>query len=65
MAMDFDEVVQGRRSIRGFADKPVPQGVIREVIELAMRAPSSFNNQCWNFHVVTGEPLDAIRRGNT
>ncbi len=30
-----------------------------------MRAPSSFNNQCWNFSVVTGEPLDAIRHGNT
>src|SRR3546814_3493329 len=30
-----------------------------------MRAPSSFNNQCWNFSVVTGEPLAAIRQGNT
>lgn len=64
-APGFDEVITGRRSIRGFRDEPVPRELIREVIELAMRAPSSFNNQCWNFTVVTGEPLDAIRRGNT
>ena len=36
-----------------------------EVIEVAMRAPSSFNNQCWNFSVVTGDALAAIRQGNT
>ena len=28
-----------------------------------MRAPSSMNSQPWNFYVVTGEPLDRIRRG--
>ena len=63
--MTYDEVVAGRRSIRGFLDKPVPRAVVEEVLELAMRAPSSFNNQCWNFTVVTGDPLDAIRKGNT
>lgn len=63
--MTYDEVVRGRRSIRGFLDRPVPRAVIEEIIELAMRAPSSFNNQCWNFTVVTGKPLDAIRAGNT
>jgi nitroreductase len=39
--------------------------VIREVIEIAMRAPSSLNTQPWNFYVVAGEPLDRIRAGNT
>lgn len=62
---EYDDVVRGRRSIRGFLDKPVPRELIAEVLELATRAPSSFNNQCWNFTVVTGEPLDAIRKGNT
>lgn len=61
----YADVVLGRRSIRGFLDKPVPREVIEDVLRLAMRAPSSFNNQCWNFTIVTGEPLDAIRRGNT
>ena len=64
-AIGFDDVVLGRRSIRGFLDKPVPKELIAEIIEVAMRAPSSYNNQCWNFSVVTGAPLVAIRRGNT
>ena len=53
----YDAVVRGRRSIRGFLDKPVPRELIAEIIGVAMRAPSSFNNQCWNFSVVTGAPV--------
>lgn len=64
-SLAFDDVIQGRRSIRGFLDRAVPRELVEEVIALAMRAPSSFNNQCWNFTVVTGDPLDAIRKGNT
>ena len=63
--MEYDEVVLGRRSIRGYKPVPVPKALIREVIEMAMRAPSSLNTQPWNFHVVAGEPLDRIRKGNT
>ena len=63
--MQYDEVVQGRRSIRGFKQEPVSKEVIKEVIGLAMRAPSSLNTQPWNFFVVSGEPLDRIRKGNT
>ena len=65
VASTFDDVVLGRRSTRGFKREPVPKALIREVIELAMRAPSSLNTQPWNFYVVTGEPLDRIRAGNT
>jgi len=63
--MNYDEVVLGRRSIRGFKPEPVPKDLIKEVIGLAMRAPSSLNTQPWNFYVVSGEPLDRIREGNT
>ena len=61
----YGEVVSGRRSIRGYLDKPVPRALIEEVLALAMRSPSSMNTQPWHFHVITGEPLDAIRKGNT
>ena len=64
-SMTYDEVVLGRRSIRGFKPDPVPQALIREVLALALRAPSSLNTQPWNFHVVAGAPLDRIRAGNT
>ena len=63
--MEYDEVVLGRRSIRGFRPEPVPKSLIREVLQIAIRAPSSLNTQPWHFHVVTGEPLDRIRAGNT
>lgn len=61
----YDEVVLGRRSIRGYLDKPVPRAMIEEILELAMRAPSSMNTQPWHFHVITGQPLERIRKGNT
>jgi nitroreductase len=63
--MSFDEVVLGRRSIRGFLERPIAKTLIREVIEMAMRAPSSLNTQPWNFYAVSGRPLDRIRAGNT
>ena len=63
--MGYDEVVLGRRSIRGYLDKPVPRELIEDVLTLAMRSPTSMNTQPWYFHVITGEPLDRIRRGNT
>jgi nitroreductase len=63
--LDFDAVIRGRRSIRGYKPDPVPRALIEEVLALAMRAPSSMNTQPYNFYVLTGEPLDRIRAGNT
>ncbi|HBX93309.1 MAG TPA: nitroreductase [Hyphomonas sp.] len=62
--MNYDDVVKSRRSIRGYLDKPVPKELIREILEIAMRAPTSMNSQPWNFYVVAGEVLDRIRKGN-
>jgi nitroreductase len=62
--MEFDEVVMGRRSTRGYLPDPVPRALIEEVLTLAMRAPSSYNSQPYNFTVIAGEPLDRIRAGN-
>ena len=63
--MDFETLVAERRSIRGYKTDPVPKKIIREIIEVAKGAPSSMNTQPWHFHVVTGEPLERIREGNT
>jgi len=63
--LEYDEVVMGRRSIRGYKKDPVPKSLIREIVQMAGRSPSSMNTQPWHFHVVTGEPLDRIRAGNT
>ncbi len=63
--MTFDDVITSRRSARGYKPDPVPRALIKEVLALAMRAPSSMNTQPWNFYVISGKPLDLIRRGNT
>ena len=64
-AAALDSLVEERRSIRGYKKQPVTRELIAEVIAIAKGAPSSMNTQPWFFHVVTGEPLERIRKGNT
>ena len=63
--MEFDDVILGRRSIRGYKPDPVSRELIEEILNLAIRAPSSMNTQPWSFYVITGKPLSRIRKGNT
>ena len=60
--MNFDEVIMGRRSIRGFKQKLVSRDVLEEIFELALRSPSSMNTQPWHFHVVTGHILIILEK---
>lgn len=62
---EFETVVFERRSVRGYTNQPVPRDVLEEIIRIAQRAPSSMNTQPWHFHVLTGEPLERVRQGNT
>lgn len=50
--MDFFEVVQARRSLRTYLDKPVEREKLEFVLESARLAPSWKNMQCWRFIVV-------------
>jgi nitroreductase len=52
--MDLDEALRGRRSIRSYLDRPVPEELIRKVLEAATYAPSAKNGQQWRFTVLTG-----------
>ncbi len=56
-----------RRSIRKFQDKPIPKQDILDIIQSAMKAPSSKNRQPWKFIVVQGkekeEMLNVFRNG--
>ena len=62
--MEFEELVHTRRSVRGYKPDPVPRKLIDEIISVAKGAPSSMNSQPWHVHVLTGAPLDEIRRCN-
>jgi len=63
--VEFEELVRERKSIRGYKKDPVPREIIEEIIETAKWVPSSMNTQPWYVHVLTGEPLDKVRKGNT
>ena len=63
--MQFNQLIKARKSVRGYQNKPVSREVIEAIIEVAKWAPSSMNTQPWHVHVVTGEPLERIRKGNT
>ena len=62
--MDIVEAVNKRKSIRGFRPDPVPRAVLREIVELAQRAPSWGNTQPWQFAIATGKKLEEIRQAS-
>lgn len=53
--MDISETILQRRSIRAFKQESVPQGVLKEILEKAVRSPSWANTQPWEFIVVGGQ----------
>ena len=54
-----DDAITSRRSIRAFLPTPVPSSTVREILDVASRAPSGTNTQPWKVHVLVG---DARRR---
>ena len=62
--MDVVEAIRTRKSIRGYKPDPVPEETLREILEIAIRAPSGMNTQPWEITVVTGKTLDDLRQGN-
>ena len=50
--MTFADSVHGRRSIRRYDTRPVPDDLVREVMDLARCAPSSMDGQPCCFIVV-------------
>ena len=59
--MDVIKAIKERKSIRAFKPDPVPQDMLKKIIEQALRAPSWANTQPWEFAVVTGKKLKAIQ----
>jgi nitroreductase/Fe-S-cluster-containing hydrogenase component 2 len=53
----IERAVFHRRSVRNLKDKPVPETLIRRVLEAGRFAPSAGNSQPWKFIVVTDQAL--------
>ena len=57
---DFWSLIHGRRSVRRYAERPVPGELVWQLLEAAHWAPSAHNRQPWRFVVV--EQPDVRRR---
>ena len=61
--MELIEVILGRRSVRRYEEKPVPDDVIDKLLRSAMAAPSAGNERPWHFIVVRSpDKRDAVAR---
>ena len=54
---EVERVVFTRRSVRNFSDKPVPEPLIRRIVEAGRHAPSGGNSQPWKFIVISNKDL--------
>ena len=51
----IDRAISARRSVRAFLDTPVDLLMVKEILEVASRAPSGTNTQPWRVYVLTGD----------
>lgn len=56
-AQDLLPIMQSRRSIRAFANTPVPRGIIETCIRIAGTAPSGANHQPWYFVAISNPDI--------
>jgi nitroreductase len=59
--MEFESVIRGRRSIRAYTTEPVPESLVREILDEARWAPSSRNTQAWSVWVLGGDALERFK----
>jgi nitroreductase len=52
---DADEALVSRQSIRAFLPREVSQQTVKDILDVAARAPSGTNTQPWKVYVVAGE----------
>ena len=50
--MDVLEAIRTKRATRQFAEQPVPDDVIRQIVDAGRRSQSSKNDQPWTFVVI-------------
>jgi nitrobenzene nitroreductase len=56
----IDELIRGRRAIRGFTNRPVPMAAVKDILSVARYAPSSSNIQPWRCYVLTGKGRERV-----
>jgi nitroreductase len=51
--METWDAIRARRNVRSFADRPIAPADLDRILEAGRRAPSSKNEQRWDFVVCT------------
>lgn len=59
--VSVSEAVERRISVRAFRPDPVPEAIVRDILDRARRAPSGGNLQPWRIYALAGEPLAALK----
>lgn len=59
--MHIREAVESRYSCRAFLPTPVPEKIVREILQSAARAPSGGNLQPWIAHALAGKRLEELK----
>lgn len=54
---EFFELMDGRRSVRTFSDRPVPREVLENIVKTASSAPSGAHKQPWTFALISNADL--------
>ena len=60
-AMHVRDAVASRYSCRAFLPTPIPEQIVRDIVELSARAPSAGNMQPWRIDVIAGERVEALK----
>ncbi len=60
--MNVRDAVASRFSCRAFLPTPIPEQIVRDILEAAARAPSGSNLQPWHVHALAGERLTALKK---
>ncbi|MCU4414783.1 nitroreductase [Acinetobacter sp. WU_MDCI_Axc73] len=55
-----DDAIRSRHSVRAFLSTPVDAQIIKDILEVACRAPSGTNTQPWKVYVVTDKKRDEM-----
>ncbi|MDX2275372.1 MAG: nitroreductase [Hyphomonadaceae bacterium] len=58
--MQLDEALRARISVRAYTDQPVPEQLVRDILDVARWAPSGGNVQPWKVIAVAGAERDAV-----
>lgn len=58
--MTVTDAIKGRYSVRGYLPDEVPEGLLREIFDIARLAPSNSNTQPWHVAIVSGEARERL-----